>query len=59
MTVLSLSATCWVANSARTDCNDFIRSVVDYLSPALIQLSMATLELVNKIQDTDMRIIPG
>ncbi|KAK3893261.1 hypothetical protein Pcinc_002945 [Petrolisthes cinctipes] len=37
----------------------FIRSVVDYLSPALIQLPRATQETLDKFQNRAMRIILG
>ena len=44
---------------ARTIYTTFIRSVVDYLSPALVQLSKATLEPLDKFQNTVMRLILG
>ncbi|KAK3893650.1 hypothetical protein Pcinc_002563 [Petrolisthes cinctipes] len=44
---------------ARTIYIAFIRSVVDYLSPALIQLLRATLKTLEKFQNRAMRIILG
>ena len=44
---------------ARTVYIAFIRSVVDYLSPALIQLPRAALEPLEKFQNRVMRIILG
>ena len=44
---------------ARTIYIAFIRSVVDYLSPALIQLPRAALEPLEKFQNAAMRVILG
>lgn len=44
---------------ARTIYITFIRSVIDYLSPALVQLPKTTLEPLDKFQNTVMRLILG
>ncbi|KAK3889118.1 hypothetical protein Pcinc_006860 [Petrolisthes cinctipes] len=57
----------WLSNNssgisipvARTIYIAFIRSVVDYVSPALIQLSRATLKTLEIFQNRAMRIILG
>ncbi|KAK3884718.1 hypothetical protein Pcinc_011036 [Petrolisthes cinctipes] len=57
----------WLSNNssgisipvARTIYIAFIHSVVDYLSPALIQLPRVTLETLEKFQNRAMRIILG
>ncbi|XP_063861761.1 uncharacterized protein LOC135101552 [Scylla paramamosain] len=43
----------------RTIYTAYIRSVVDYLSPALVQLPKTTLEPLKKFQNTVMRLILG
>ena len=44
---------------ARTIYTTYIRSVVDYLSPALVQLTKSTLEPLEKFQKKVMRLILG
>ena len=44
---------------ARTVCLTFIRSVVDYLSPALIQLPRSALEPLEVFQNKALRVILG
>ncbi|XP_063858328.1 uncharacterized protein LOC135099751 [Scylla paramamosain] len=64
---LRLTPLQWLLNNAtgvsipvaRTIYTAYIRSVVDYLSPALVQLPKSTLEPLEKFQNTVMRLILG
>ena len=64
---LRLAPLKWLLNNAtgisiyvaRTIYTTFLRSVVDYLSPALAQLPKTTLEPLEKFQNTVMRLILG